>query len=138
MFGGVTFDGDAWFGGTTFNGAAVFGGATFNGDAGFAGTTFNGDAGSNGATFKRGAGFDGVRFEQARQFGPLLAYRGLVLDGVQFAQPVQIEVSSTGVCCCRARFPGGVQFRLRWARVVLDDTDLAAPSILAGNPAPVQ
>ena len=27
-----------------------------------------------------------------------------------------------------------MQFRLRWARVVLDDTGLAAPSILAGNP----
>ena len=85
-------------------------------------------------TFKRDARFDGAMFEQARQFGPLLAYRGLVLDNVQFAQPVRIEVSSTGVCCRRARFPGGVQFRLRWARVVLDDTDLAAPSILAGIP----
>ena len=27
-----------------------------------------------------------------------------------------------------------MQFGLRWARVVLDDTDLAAPSILAGIP----
>jgi hypothetical protein len=27
-----------------------------------------------------------------------------------------------------------VQFRLRWARVVLDDTDLSAPSILSGIP----
>jgi hypothetical protein len=58
----------------------------------------------------------------------------LILDEVRFAQPVQVEVSSTGVCCRRARFPGGVQFRLRWARVVLDDTDFAAPSILAGIP----
>ena len=75
-----------------------------------------------------------MRFEQARQFGPLLVYRGLELDDVQFTQPVQIEASSTGVCCRRARFPGGVQFRLRWARVVLDDADLAAPSILTGIP----
>jgi hypothetical protein len=60
--------------------------------------------------------------------------QGLVLDDVQFAQPVQIEVSSTGMCCRRARFPGGVRFRLRWARVVLDDTDFDAPSILAGIP----
>ena len=133
-FDGATFSGDARFGGATFSGDARFGGATFSGDARFDGATFSGDAGFGGATFKRRAGFDGVRFEQARQFGPLLAYRGLVLDEVQFAQPVQIEVSSTGVCCRRARFPGGVQFRLRWARVVLDDTDLAAPSILAGIP----
>jgi uncharacterized protein YjbI with pentapeptide repeats len=131
-FGGATFD-DAWFGGATFTGA-WFGGATFTGDAAFEQATFTGDAWFGGATFKWRAGFQGVKFEQARQFGPLLAYRGLVLDEVHFAQPVQIEVSSTGVCCRRARFPGGAQFRLRWARVVLDDTDLAAPSILAGIP----
>jgi hypothetical protein len=47
---------------------------------------------------------------------------------------VQIEASTIGVCCRGARFAGGVEFRLRWARVVLDDTDLAAPSILAGIP----
>ena len=133
-FGGATFKRDAQFGGATLSGDAQFGEATFKRDAQFDGATFSGDAGFGGATFKRRAGFAGVRFEQARQFGPLLAYRGLVLDEVQFAQQVQIEVSSTGVCCRRARFAGGVQFRLRWARVVLDDTDLAAPSILAGIP----
>ena len=56
------------------------------------------------------------------------------MDGVQFAQPVQIEASSCGLCCRRARFLGGVQFRLCWARVVLDDTDLSAPSLLTGIP----
>jgi uncharacterized protein YjbI with pentapeptide repeats len=144
-FGRATFTGDAWFDRATFTSGARFGEATFTGDARFGEATFTGDAwfdrgtftsgaGFGGVTFKRLANFEGVRFEQARQFGPLLAYRGLVLDDVQFAEPVQIEVSSTGVCCRRARFPGGVQFRLRWARVVLDDTDLAAPSILAGIP----
>lgn len=107
---------------------------TFTGDAEFDGATFTGDAKFDGAIFKRDARFDGVRFEHARQFGPLLAYRGLALDDVEFAQPVQVEVSTIGVCCRRARFAGGVQFRLRWACVVLDDTDLAAPSILAGIP----
>ena len=53
---------------------------------------------------------------------------------MQFTQLVQIEASATGVCCRRARFPGGVQFRLRWAHVVLDDTDLSAPSLLTGIP----
>jgi hypothetical protein len=133
VFSGVTFSGDAWFGGVTFSGDTRFSGVTFSGDAWFGGTTFSGDARFESATFKRRAEFGGARFEQARQFGPLLAYRGLVLDDVRFAQPVKIEVSSTGVCCRRARFPGGVQFRLRWARVVLDDTDLAAPCILAGR-----
>jgi hypothetical protein len=134
QFDGATFNRDAQFGGATLTGNADFDRATFNRDAHFDGVTFSGDAGFGGATFKRRAGFTGVRFEQARQFGPLLAYRGLILDEVQFAQQVQIEVSSTGVFCRRARFAGGVQFRLRWARVVLDDTDLAGPSILAGIP----
>jgi hypothetical protein len=133
-FGVAAFSGDAGFERAAFSGYADFSLATFSGDAEFSGATFSGDAGFGAVTFKHRAGFGGVRFEQARQFGPLLAYRGLVLDDVQFAQPVQIEVSSTGMCCRRARFPGGVQFRLRWARVVLDDTDLAAPSILAGIP----
>jgi uncharacterized protein YjbI with pentapeptide repeats len=132
-FGGATFAG-GHFGEATFTGDALFDGATFKRFAYFGGVTFTGDAWFAGATFTGAARFDGARFEQARQFGPLLAYRGLVLDDVQFAQPVQIEASSTGVCCRRARFPGGVQFRLRWARVVLDETDLAAPSILAGIP----
>ena len=145
QFGNVTFEGHAEFGGATFRRHVGFDGATFKGDADFGEVTFNGDAGFDraafsagadvrGAIFKSRAGFASVRFEQARQFGPLLAYRGLVLDGVQFAQPAQIEASTAWVSCRRARFPGGVQFRLRWACVVLDDTDLPAPSILAGIP----
>ena len=156
VFGGATFSGNAKFDRTTFTGSAHFGEATFSGrsgftkatftsdadfggvifanDAWFTGAAFGADAHFYGATFKRGAGFTSVRFQQARFFGPVLAYRGLNLDQVQFAQPVEIEVSSAGVCCRGARFPGGVQFRLRWARVVLDDTDLPSPSILTGIP----
>jgi uncharacterized protein YjbI with pentapeptide repeats len=134
QFDGATFSRDARFDEATFSGNADFDEATFSRDAYFDEASLNGEAGFSGTTFKRRAGFAGAKFEQARQFGPLLAYRGLLLDEAQFAQQVQIEVSSTGVCCRRARFAGGVQFRLRWARVVLDDTDLAAPSILAGIP----
>ena len=47
---------------------------------------------------------------------------------------MRIEASTTRMCCRRARFPGGVQFRLRWASVVLDDTDVPAPSLLIGIP----
>ena len=133
-FNRATFNSEAWFRGATFTGAAWFNETTFTGQAWFVEATFTGNAQFNETTFTSVARFDETRFEQARQLGPLLAYRGLVLDDVQFAEPVQIEVSSTGVCCRRARFAGGVQFRLRWARVVLDDTDLAAPSILAGIP----
>ncbi|MFE5584135.1 pentapeptide repeat-containing protein [Kitasatospora sp. NPDC056531] len=146
-FGGTTFTGDAGFNGATFPGDARFDGATFTSDARFDGATFTGDAGFNGATFTSDARFDGAvfrrpgrferaRFEQTRQFGPLLAHRGLVLDEAQFMQPVRIEVSTIGLSCRRARFPGGVQLRLRWARVVLDDADFPAPSILTGIPQP--
>jgi uncharacterized protein YjbI with pentapeptide repeats len=132
VFEGATFTG-ARFAGATFTGAR-FAGATFTGDAVFTGATFTSDVVFDGVVFKGAVWFGGVRFEQARQFGPLLAHQGLDLDDVRFAQPVQIEISSTGLCCRRARFPGGVQFRVRWARVVLDGADLAAPSILAGIP----
>jgi hypothetical protein len=130
----ATFNGDAGFYRATFNGDAAFGGAIFAGSARFDSATFNGGAWFSRAIFERLAGFEGVMFDQADQFGPLLAYRGLVLDNVQFAQPVRIEVSTTGVCCRQARFPGGVQLRLRWARVVLDDTDFPLPSTLTGAP----
>ena len=124
----------AWFTDATFNDSAEIADATFNDYAGFTDVTFNSDARFDGTAFKQGAIFDGAKFEQARKIGPLLACRELSLDSVRFAQPVQIEVSSPVVSCRRARFPSGVQFRLRWARMVLDDTDLAAPSILAGIP----
>ena len=134
MFDDATFVRGTGFAGATFAGDADFGKAGFTGGAMFDGATFSGRAWFHGAAFRGPAHFGGVSFEQARQFGPLLADQGLVLDDVQFARPVQIEVSSTTMYCRRARFPGGVEFRLRWAYVVLDDADLAAPSILAGIP----
>ena len=133
-FSRATFSGYAWFGGATFHDRAGFGQTIFRSDAGFGGAAFHGRAVFDEATFRGRAWFRGVSFGPTRRLGPVLAHRGLVLDDVQFAQTVQIEVSSTALCCRRARFAGGAQFRLRWARVVLDDTDLSAPSILAGIP----
>jgi len=130
----ATFRHRAVFRRATFTGGARFDSGTFSGAARFGGGTFSGAARFGGATFRRLAEFEETRFEQSREFGPLLACRGLVLDDALFAQQVQIEVSAPGVCCRRARFPAGVQFRLRWARVVLDDTDIPAPSILTGVP----
>ena len=130
----ATFEGKAWFGQATFRGIAGFELATFRDVTLFSGATFQGDVRFALTTFQDTADFPEAAFERAQQFGPVLAHRGLNLDGVQFAQPVQIEASTTGLCCRRARFSGGVQFRLRWARVVLDDTDLSAPSLVAGIP----
>ena len=43
-------------------------------------------------------------------------------------------MSAAGLCCRRARFLAGVQFRVRWSRVVLDEADFPAPSLLSGIP----
>src|SRR4029453_185957 len=142
-FGTVTFEGDAGFTPTTFLGDANFYGATFQrdawffaalfqGDAAFGRATFQGHARFSGATFQRDARFGGARFEQAHQLGPLLVYGVLRLDAGYFAQLIQIEASTRGLCCQRTRFPAGVQFRLRGAQIVLDDADLSGPSILVG------
>jgi uncharacterized protein YjbI with pentapeptide repeats len=133
-FTGVTFSDDAAFDQVTFSSEAWFGDATISGNATFSWVTFSGDAGFRGVLFRRWAHFYSARFDHARKLGPILAHRGLDLDDTEFTHAVQIEASTTGLCCRRARFPGGVQFQLRWARVVLDDADIPAPSILTGIP----
>jgi uncharacterized protein YjbI with pentapeptide repeats len=152
LFEGATFQRHAEFHGATFQDIALFEGATFQDaqfgkatfqDAGFGKATFQGTAGFRGATFQNAAWFAGVivrhnarfvevRFEQERQFGPLLVYGLLRLDGAHFMQLTLIEASSRGLSCQRTRFPAGVQFRLRGAEVVLDDVDLPNPSLLTG------
>jgi pentapeptide repeat protein len=133
-FAGATFESGAGFAEATFESDAGFGSATFQGNARFRRATFQGNAAFHDVEFRRDARFHLVSFERTRRFGPLLARRGRVLDDVLFAQPAEIEVSTIGLCCRRARFPAGVQFRLRWARAVLDDTDFSAPSIITGVP----
>jgi hypothetical protein len=76
----------------------------------------------------------GSTFQRARQLGPMLVRKGLLLDGAVFHERAHIEVSAAALCCRRTRFPAGVNLRMRWAQVVLDDADLAAPSILTGVP----
>jgi hypothetical protein len=49
---------------------------------------------------------------------------------------VQLEVTAAALCAQRTQFPAGVHLRLRFASVVLDDANLAAPAILAGAPTP--
>jgi uncharacterized protein YjbI with pentapeptide repeats len=125
----ATFDHPASFAEAAFDGNADFGKATFRGDV-----AFRGDSLFHGPVFQRGVSFDGATFLQARQLGPILVRKTLVLDGAVFHERAQIEVAAAAVCCQGARFLAGVQLRLRWAHVVLDDADLAAPSILAGVP----
>jgi hypothetical protein len=153
----ATFQGNAYFEGAAFHGEAVFAEATFQRRAEFAGATFQDRAGFSKATFQRRADFDGasfqdlawfggacfqgqawfhrVSFERATQFGPLLA-RQLVLDGAVFGARVQLDVTAAAVCARRAQFPAGVLLRLRYASVVLDDANLAAPAILTAVSSP--
>jgi uncharacterized protein YjbI with pentapeptide repeats len=133
-FDWATFKGHADFARATFKGRAGFDGATFEGVAGFDRAAFKGHAGFDGATFEGVAGFEGARFEQAQQLGPILVRKQLMLDDVLFGQRVRIQVAAATVCARRARFPAGVHLQLRWAQVLLDDADLAAPSILAAAP----
>jgi uncharacterized protein YjbI with pentapeptide repeats len=132
-FDAATFEGEARFGGTVFEGEARFDGATFEREAGFDNAVLHGEAGFDGTTFKREAGFDRAIFERASHVGPLVA-RQLFLDGAVFSEDVEIDAATAVLCARRAQFPVGVRLHLRWASVVLDDANLAAPSILAGVP----
>jgi uncharacterized protein YjbI with pentapeptide repeats len=145
-FNGVSFQHDAWFGGATswgdaefyeatFQGLAQFSGVTVQRGAGFRRAVFRGEAWFQHATFWREASFEDTVFDRARQIGPMMA-RQLVFDDVVFTERVRIDVAAAALCARRAKFSAGVQFRLRWASVVLDDADLAAPAILAGQPDP--
>jgi uncharacterized protein YjbI with pentapeptide repeats len=116
----ATFTGDARFDKTTFGDHVSFIEATFGGKATFAGATVEGEA-----------RFLDVTFERVRQLGPMVVRKSLVLDGALFHERIRIEVSAAVLTCKRARFLAGVQLRVRWAEVVLDGADLAAPSILS-------
>ena len=71
--------------------------AIFTGVAEFSEATFTGDAVFGGVVFKGPAELAKVRFEQARQFGPLRAYRGLVLDDVQLRKRCSVPSSSAAL-----------------------------------------
>jgi uncharacterized protein YjbI with pentapeptide repeats len=157
-FGGATFEGDAGFYGAIFEGTAAFHRVTFKGEAWFDRATFKGEARFVEACFRRDADFDraifhgdawfnrarvngnayflGATFQHARQLGPMLVRKSLVLDGAIFHKRAQIQVGAAALCCRGTRFLAGVQLQVRWAQVVLDDADLAAPSMLTGVPSP--
>jgi uncharacterized protein YjbI with pentapeptide repeats len=133
-FRDAVFADQASFRGATFKSLAEFYKVTFKRDALFIDAVFQGDTQFFGATFLRGAWFARTTFQQARQLGPMLVRKSLVLDEAVFYQRTQIEVTAVAICCQRTRFLAGVQLRVRWAQVILDDADLAAPSILTGVP----
>jgi uncharacterized protein YjbI with pentapeptide repeats len=130
----ASFEGWAQFDGATFEGEAGFSGATFKDGAVFSRAAFEWDAWFTAATFEAEAYFQEATFETAREFGPVRVRRQLDLDRATFKQRVRIEAAAATLCARRAQFPTGVQLRLRWAQIVLDDADFAAPCILTGVP----
>ena len=121
-FGGAIFQGQAWFAWATFQDFATFGQAIFQGDAEFVETIFQDSAWFNGATFER-----------ARSWVPCWRITGLGWMACSWpAGPDRGQ--GARLWCRRSRFPSGVQFRSRWADVLLDDTDFPAPSLLTGIP----
>jgi hypothetical protein len=131
----TTFKDRAGFNRTTFANAASFRKAAFKERADFRRASFRDEARFEEAIFEHTAEFNAATFETAQQIGPILVRRQLVLDGATFKERAQVEAAAATLCARQARFLLGVQLRLRWAQIILDDADLAAPSILAGAPA---
>jgi uncharacterized protein YjbI with pentapeptide repeats len=135
----ATFSSRAAFYSATFRGPAALRGADFRGYAAFIDATFHDDADFADANFRAAIAFAwarfvaisffGASFAEARRFGPVLGER-LVLDGTVFEPSVKIEVSALMLSCDRAIFSGGVDMRVRWAAVSLEDSDFAEPSLL--------
>jgi uncharacterized protein YjbI with pentapeptide repeats len=118
----------------TFKGGVVFTDTTFQQDATFSEAAFRDWVAFDEVIFEAAALFDGATFQTARQFGPVLVRNQLDLDEAIFRERVQIEATAALVSTRRVRFLAGAQLRLRWAMVVLEDTDFAASSILTGVP----
>ncbi|MCO1575499.1 pentapeptide repeat-containing protein [Crossiella sp. SN42] len=147
-FGSADFGQAAWFGGATFGGEAGFGDAKFGGDASFDGAEFGGEARFDGATFARDARFGGATFggeawftdatfgSDAR-FGPLVA-NTLSVDGASFAKRVVVEAETNRLSAGHTRFEGGVELRVRYARIDARGAFFGAPSSLSGAPAPFE
>jgi uncharacterized protein YjbI with pentapeptide repeats len=134
VFDFATFEDRAVFYGATFRDRAWFHEVTFETLAGFSRATFQADVGLDQATFIGDAVFWEATFEEARELGPILVRRQLNLIAATFKQRVEIQAAAATLCVYRTRFPAGASLRLRWAQVLLDQSNLAAPSILAGVP----
>jgi hypothetical protein len=136
-FGDRTWFTDATFAsGASFNGAVFAGRTRFNRTAfaervDFEGTTFSGQTSFEEAMFEGRASFRLATFERARTFGPLLAGEALSLAQSAFLSPVRIEVSTRRLIADSARFPEGVDLRVRWADIALDQADFGAPGVIA-------
>jgi hypothetical protein len=58
----------------------------------------------------------------------------LVLDGIVFDQPVQLQAAAWRLSCRRTRFRAGGHLRVAWAEITLEDSEIPAPLILSHQP----
>lgn len=128
----TTFQRRSWFGWSVFHDDATFVRARFVGKAGFTETTFERNVWLNKAVFHREADFSHALFDRTRDLGPFLVKKRLVLDAAVFRERAEIEVTAAALCCKETKFASGTRLRVRWASIVLDNADLAQPSLLIG------
>lgn len=131
-FDSATFAAVARFERTTFGDHAGFQQATFAGHGWFAGATFRSYADFEGATFCHRANFSSATFQLAHQLGPMVVHESLMFDHGVFAERVNIEAAAVVVSGRGTRFADGVNLRVRWAEIALDDADFARASTLSG------
>jgi uncharacterized protein YjbI with pentapeptide repeats len=130
-FRGTAFRGIARFIGARFNGLTTFDKAIFTREAVFLFTEFSG-AWFRQTTFYDKAMFVGASFKEGRHLGPMVVGKELNLDGAVFSKRVSVEIAAAACSCRGTQFLAEVEFRVRWAHLVLDDTGFAAPSLLIG------
>jgi hypothetical protein len=143
-FRGVQFKGTTWFDHARFNARVSFEQAAFEGVAEFRSAVFRDVAWFDRVLFSSGAWLDQAifcdiawfgraTFEYARQIGPVLVHKALVLDVATFKQRVNLDVTAATVCCRRSRFLEGGRLRIRWAEVFVEDADFTSHMILSSG-----
>jgi hypothetical protein len=120
-FAGAQFSGDAYFDGAQFSGVPYFGRAQFSGAVSFHRAQFSGDA-----------RFEESVFRRRTTIGPIAVSGRLSLDGADFEQDLELNVSASEVSCRRTRFGGRADINVRWAEIALDDASFLQRSRLAG------
>lgn len=143
-FDSAIFGGETWFDYAKFKRNASFSLAKFFNRASFCdmrarfgvylkGAAFHQDVYLNDSIIRGWLILDDARFESAAHIGPVLALGGISLDRAHFHRNEHLELSTPILSCQRVLFREGVQFRLRWAKVILDDCDFSGPSLLFGT-----
>ncbi|MGW0522097.1 hypothetical protein [Crossiella sp. NPDC003009] len=86
----------------------------------------------NGVKVGGDAWFNRVKFGGRTMIGPLVAST-LSMDGSSFAKRVMVEVETGTLSATDTRFEGGVELRVRYARIDVRRTFFGAPSSLAAH-----